>query len=60
MRDAAGATSAADPENHTGSLKAAELDDGVPTIVIPTSDASEEFGHQGRQDDRQDAPPSLY
>ena len=71
MRDAEGATSAAGPEHDTESPKAAELDDGVPTIVIRTSDAGEEFGHQGRHqgrhegrlDDRQevgqDAPPSI-
>jgi superfamily II DNA helicase RecQ len=55
VRDAAGATSAASPEHDTESPKAAELDDGVPTIVIRTSDAGEEFGHDGRHD----APPSV-
>jgi ATP-dependent DNA helicase RecQ len=65
VRDAAGATSAASPEHDTESAKATaptELDDGVPTIVIPTSDAAEDFGRRGlsRQDStRQDSPPSI-
>ena len=58
--------SAADPDHDTESPKAAEpaeLDDGVPTIVIHTSDAAEPFGRQGRYDGRhdahRDAPPSI-
>ena len=61
MRDAAGATSAADPEHDTESPKStepAELDDGVPTIVIRTSDAAEQLDHGGRNGHR-DAPPSI-
>jgi ATP-dependent DNA helicase RecQ len=45
-RVSAGASSAADPEKANGSA-AAELDDGVPTIVIPSSDAGDEFGRNG-------------
>ncbi|HSY38001.1 MAG TPA: DEAD/DEAH box helicase, partial [Polyangia bacterium] len=58
MRDAAGATSAASPEHDTESPKAAELDDGVPTIVIRTSDAGEELDH-GNRNGHRDAPPSI-
>jgi ATP-dependent DNA helicase RecQ len=47
-RDAAGASSAADPSNDKGSSEAPGLDDdGVPTIVIPTSDAGDDFGRNG-------------
>jgi ATP-dependent DNA helicase RecQ len=48
-RDDAGATSAADPQNEKGSSEAAGVgdDDGVPTIVIPSSDAGDDFGRNG-------------
>ena len=61
MRDAAGATSAARPEHDTESPKStepAELDDGVPTIVIRTSDAAEQLDH-GSRNGLRDAPPSI-
>jgi len=69
VRDAAGATSAAGPEHDIESPKATELDDGVPTIVIRTSDAAEQLGQYGHQDGQYgrdarhgelpDAPPSV-
>ena len=54
MRPAAGATSAAGPENDIEPSAAVELDDGIPTIVIPTSAAADEFGGTGY---RTEAPP---
>jgi ATP-dependent DNA helicase RecQ len=49
VRAAAGAISAAGPENDTEPSAAVELDDGVPTIVIPTSTARDEFGGSGHR-----------
>ena len=57
MRAAAGAISAAGPENDIEPSAAVELDDGVPTIVIPTSAAADEFGGSGY---RAEPPPTAH